>query len=138
MQPLVVQSVDLAARSLVLRSSDGVSARAYRASRKISGIDRLTPGERVHARFLEELTIFSSRDGRLATPGDLSGGLVSDAKVLSVDPSYRLLTLQYPNGSRETFKVGREVNLRQVEAGDDVAIRVLEVAALAARMRWRG
>ncbi len=136
MRPVVVQSVDLAARTLVLRAGASSQAQEYPAGRKVSGIDRITSGERVHARFLEELTIFVSRDGRLAASPDGSGSLVSSAKVLSVDPSYRLLTLQYPDGSRETFKVGREANLRQVESGDDVAIRVLEVAALAARMRW--
>ncbi len=136
MQPVVVQSVDLATRTLVLRGAGGSPAQAYPAGRKVSGIDRITSGARVHARFLEELTIFVSREGRLAASSDGSGNLISNAKVLSVDPSYRLLTLQYPNGSRETFKVGREVNLRQVGSGDDVAIRVLEVAALAARVRW--
>ncbi len=135
-RPVVVQSVDRAARTIVLRGADGSAAQAYRAGPTVSGIDRITPGERVRASFLEELTIFVSQDRRLAAPGDASDGLLSNARVLSVDPSYRLLTLQYPSGSRETFKVGLEVNLRQVEAGDDVAIRVLEVAALEGRLRW--
>jgi len=53
-----------------------------------------------------------------------------DAKVLSVDPSYRLLTLQYPNGQAQTFKVGLDVKLLEMEPGDIVVIRTMELIAL--------
>lgn len=51
-----------------------------------------------------------------------------DARVLIVDPSYRLLTVEYPNGSTETFKVGLHAPMTGIEPGDSVAIRPAEVA----------
>jgi hypothetical protein len=54
----------------------------------------------------------------------------TDAKVLMVDPSYRLLTLQYRDGHTETFKVGLDVKLLRMEPGDDVVVRAVETVAL--------
>ena len=51
-----------------------------------------------------------------------------DARVLVVDPGYRLLTVQYPNGSTETFKVGLHTPMTGIEPGDSVAIHPAEVA----------
>lgn len=53
-----------------------------------------------------------------------------NAKVSSVDSSYRVLTVQYPNRQHETFKVGLQVNLREMEAGDSIVIRTGEVVAV--------
>jgi hypothetical protein len=46
------------------------------------------------------------------------------------------LTVQYTTGENETFKVGAEVDLKHVQAGDDVAIEPLEVVALSLRRPW--
>ena len=50
----------------------------------------------------------------------------ANAKVLRVDPSYRLLSLQYPDGRAETFKVGLDVKLLEMQPGDDVVVRNIE------------
>ena len=69
-------------------------------------------------------------DGQLP---DARGTVSVDARVLMVDPSYRLLTLQYPDGQKETFKVPLGTRLEQMEGGDSVVIRPLEVLALRRR-----
>jgi hypothetical protein len=55
---------------------------------------------------------------------------VSDAQVLSVDPSYHLVTLHFPDGHNETFKVSRRVKVDKMDTGDEVTIRPVEAIAL--------
>jgi hypothetical protein len=64
-----------------------------------------------------------------ATPEAITPG----ARVLTVDPSYRLVRLQYPDGRDEELKVHRGVELKRMEAGDSVVLRT--VAVLELRMR---
>jgi len=136
MRPAIVQAVDPRARTLVLQVAGGSAPQAYRADSRLHAFDHITAGQKVAVSFREELTIYVSPDGRAPAAEAGSQALVSNAKVLSIDPSYRLLTLEYPSGSTETVKVGREVELGSVAAGDDVSIQLLEVAALAARKPW--
>jgi len=56
-----------------------------------------------------------------------------DARVLVVDPSYRVLTVQYPNGVTEALKVGLGARLEGIEAGDSIAIHPVEVIKLRLR-----
>jgi hypothetical protein len=118
----VVQSVDPGTRLVVIQIPGGGGTQVYRAGPNVSDLGHLTPGARVTARIAEELTIYVSPDGRL--PGD-DGKTVAgtQAKVVSVDPSYRLLTLQHPDGRMQTFKVGLEVELKQMQSGDAVMIQ---------------
>ena len=53
-----------------------------------------------------------------------------NAKVLTVDPSYRLLTLQFTNGQNLTIKAGLNVRLEKMAPGDDVVMRSNEVTAI--------
>jgi hypothetical protein len=89
----------------------------------------------VAARVAEELTVYVSPDGRL--PGDDGTTPAGTyAKVLSVDPSYRLLTLQHADGRMQTFKVGLEVELKQMQSGDAVMIQTpREIVSLSVRVR---
>ncbi len=134
--PATVQSVDPAARVIVLQTAKDASAHEYRVSRRVTGFERVMAGEKVYAVVREELTVSVAQDNRLAGAHGTPRPFVSSAKILSLDPSYRLLTLQYPNGQSETIKVGRDVRLKQMQAGDDVGIQPLEVVAVAARKPW--
>jgi hypothetical protein len=122
MRGAVVQSVDPDTRKIVLQAPGTTGTQVYRAGPNVSDLGHLTPGAKVRTKVAEELTVYVSPDGRL--PGDegkSSAG--TQAKVLSVDPSYRLLTLQRPDGRSQTFKVGLEVELNQMQSGDDVMIQ---------------
>jgi hypothetical protein len=52
-----------------------------------------------------------------------------------VDPSYRLLKVQYANGGTVTFKVRLDAQMHGVGAGDAVKIHPVEVIALHRRHR---
>jgi hypothetical protein len=118
----VVQSVDPGTRRVVMQVPGNTGTEIYRAGPNVSDLGHLTPGARVTARVAEELTVYVSPDGRLpGSDGTTPAG--TQAKVLSVDPSYRLLTLQHPDGRMQTFKVGLEVELKQMQSGDAVMIQ---------------
>jgi hypothetical protein len=134
-RPATVQSVDAPTRTIVMRAPGEAATFTSTAGPKVSNLDRIEAGDKVKATIAEELTIYVSRSGEPRGADGSAQTRAPDAKVLSVDPSYRLLTLQYPNGRSEVFKVGREVKLKQMEAGDDVLIRPVEVVALSLRKR---
>ena len=123
----VVSSLDRSAGTIVLRSSGKPETSTYKLAPKVSGLDDIRAGDVVQATVTEDLTIYLLHDGQLPE----AGGTVSvDARVLMVDPRYRLLTLQYRDGRKETLKVPLGTRLEQMEAGDSAVIRPLEVLAL--------
>src|SRR5215472_8456431 len=123
--PVIVESVDPGARTMVLRMPDAAQASTYKVSPAVSDLDRFRPGDRIRATITEELSVYVAAQT-----------IAANARVLMVDPSYRLLTLQYPDGQNETFKVGLHGKLREMEAGDAVVIRPVEVVALKEHTRW--
>jgi hypothetical protein len=129
-EPAVVESVDPAASTIVLRAPGTSVTSTYKVAPDVSNFRDIKPGELVEATVAEELSVYVLRDGRLPGAAGASEEIAVDARVLSVDPSYRLLRLQYPNGQNETFKVPLEVKLRQMTAGDSVVISSVEVVAL--------
>ena len=129
--PGIVQSVDHATRTLIL--SPGISdktTRTVKVGSEVSNFDKIKPGDNVQARIAETLAVYVLHDGKAPGAGGTPEAVPSDAKVLSVDPSYRLLTLEYPDGRQETMKVSRDVKLSQMESGNDVVIRSGEAVGL--------
>jgi hypothetical protein len=74
--------------------------------------------------------VYVSRDGDLPSDRSLRQTGVTDAQVLSIEPSYRLMTLHFPDGRNETLKVSQQMKLDRVETGDEVTIRPVEAIAL--------
>lgn len=128
--PAIVESVDHAASTIVLRVSGATETSTYKVGSQVSNFRDIKAGDVVQATVAEELTVYVLRDGQLPGSGGTSEEIAADARVLSVDPSYRLLRLQYPDGQDETFKVPLGAKLRRMAAGDSVVIRSVEVVAL--------
>lgn len=122
----IVSSVDRNAGTIVLRTAGRAETSNYKLGPKVSNLEDLKAGEVVQATVTEELTVYVLRDGQL--PG--SGALAVHARVLAVDPSYRLLKLQYTDGENETVKVPLGTRIEQMAAGDSVVIRPVDVIAL--------
>jgi hypothetical protein len=126
----VVQSVDPHTRTITVLSPGETGSASYTVSPAVGDLSTLKAGDKVKVRVLEELTVYVSRgDQAQAAPVE---GLpeYADARVLSVDRSYRLLTVRFPNGHDETFKVSRQVRLKEMGAGDEVSIRPVQAIAL--------
>ena len=128
--PAVVQSVDLAARVITVRSPGEDRLISYKVGLKVSKLERLKIGAKVQATVAEELTVYVRRDGDLPSAGGTSDTVATDAQVLSIDPSYRLMTLHFPDGRDETVKVSLRGKFHEVETGDEVSIRPVEAIAL--------
>ena len=129
----VVQSVDAETRTVVIQIPGTPGVHTYRASPDVPDLARLHAGTKVRATVSEELTVYVSPDGRLPGAGGVPEVSGSTARILSLDPSYRVLTLQSPNGEAQTFKVGLDVQLGQMQAGDDVMIRAPQIVSLSMR-----
>lgn len=130
--PAIVQSVDLRFNTVTLLSTQ--SSRNYSFRIRSQDGRQLRPGDEVRATVKEELAIYVLKSGQTDGANGLPGASAVDARVLSVDPSYRLLTLEYPNKERETLKVPLGTRLDEMEAGDSVVVRPVEVL----RLRQKG
>lgn len=128
----MVESADRDARTLLL-SVHGATLPACKVGQGVRNWGDVNPGDEVRATIREVLTVYvaPADDGRSHDPGARSQSL--DARVLVMDPSYRLLTVQYPNGGTETFKLGLHTRMEQIAAGDSVTIRRVEAIELHVR-----
>jgi len=127
--PATVESLDATQQMLVLKFSDGSAAR-IKAGTRVANFHRIQVGDTVRVTVAEALDVYVLENGRSSGAGGATEDVHANARLLDVDPSYRLLTLQYSNGHAETFKVGLDVKLLQMEAGDDVVVRTIEAVAL--------
>jgi len=59
----------------------------------------------------------------------------SRAKVVNVDRSYRLLKLEYADGSRKEFKIPMPDTLVDVQKGDEAVVRATEPLAICLQPR---
>ena len=122
----VVDSLGRAARTVDL-SVHGVRLRRCRIGPRVRRWKSLQPGERVHVRLRESLTLY------VAPPGHARH--LAAAHVLFVGPSYRLVGVRYPNGRAMTLKARLGTPLRGVQPGDAIAVRSITLVALSAPRR---
>jgi hypothetical protein len=125
--PVKVQAVDAGKRNLDLIAPGEAAPIRFSGGLAARNIDHVQPGNELRAILQRTLTVYVSSDRRLPLAGASSGTIVSGARVLEVDRSYRLLTLQFVDGLQETVKVHRGIKLADMEAGDDVVIRTTRV-----------
>ena len=124
-----VQAVDASQHSITLKFSDDTMT-TCKAGPKVTNFDKIQVGDKVKVTLAEELTVYLLKDGRLPGTGDTDGTINFNARVQSVDPSYRLLTLQYLNGKTKVFKLGLDAKMLEMAPGDDVVARITEATAI--------
>jgi len=140
-----VQSIDAANRSLVLQRPDG-SVTTYECSPEVRNFDQIKVGDQVTATAAEALAIVLVKGGIPPAAGTASaivrsplgakpGGRIVDtvaftAKVTNVSPMSREVTLETPDGRSQTVKVGPDINLANVNPGDDVGVRLTRAIAI--------
>jgi hypothetical protein len=128
--PALVEGVDRNTRTIVVRTPGAPETSTYKVGREVENFSSIRMGDKVKATVKEELSVYVLRNGEAPGADGTPEKIAASARVLSIDPSYRLLTLQYPNGENETLKVAVGVKLKEMEAGDAVVIRPIEVVAL--------
>ena len=136
-----VTSVVPAQRTLALRSKAG-NTTTCKSAPQVSDCDQIQVGEQVKATITDAVAIFLAKNGPppsagagVTVTGTQPGEVVlqttdSSGKVTKVDPSYRLLTVQYADGSTKQFKVPLPNTLENVQKGDAVVVRATEPLAI--------
>jgi hypothetical protein len=125
-----IESIDRTNRTIVV----GGPGAAYNVIKIASGVHNwndVRVGDQIRLRLRETLTVYVAP--QIENGSGAVTGSSSDSRVLVLDPSYRLLTVQHPNGNRDTFKVGLNTRLKGMEPGDSVAINTIEAVQLRVR-----
>jgi hypothetical protein len=131
--------------NLALRSSEGATIRC-KAAPQVVNLGQIQVGEIVKATLSEAVAIYLVKDGPPPNAGEgvtLTGPVEAEprrsvvlmttdshAKVYNVDRSYRLLRLEYPDGSRKEYKVALPDTLENIEKGDEAVVRTTEPLAI--------
>ena len=131
-EPVTVESLDAGKRLITLKHGDG-STKTFNVDRTVQNFDQVKVGDIISATVKAEMAVYILEHGRLPNPdGTTRPKTINfNAKVLTVDPSYRLLTLQFSHGGTMTIKASLNVLLEKMAPGDDVVIRSHEVTAIA-------
>jgi hypothetical protein len=129
--PVMVLSIDANRRTITLKRDDG-STKTFTVAESVKNLDQLKVGDTIKATVKAELSVYILDNGRLPNPdGTTRPKTINfNAKVLEVDPSYRILTLQFSNGHTMTIKAGLNVMLEKMAPGDDVVMRSNEITAI--------
>ena len=125
----MVQTIDASQRTLNLKLSDGTLI-TCKVSQQLAGLDKIQAGDKIKVTLAEELAVYVLKDGILPGADGTEKFILFIARVQSVDPSYRLLTLQYLNGQTEVFKTGLNAKLLEMQPGDAVVLQSAEAKAI--------
>lgn len=131
---------------LTLRSSAGATTRCKIAP-EVENLNQIQVGAKVKATLSDVLAVFLLKNGTppgagagvtVTTGTSLSGQAASvvlqttdaRAKVLIVDRSYRLLKLEYEDGSKKEYKFPLPDTLENIQKGDEALVRTTEPLAI--------
>ena len=126
---VTVQSVDAERQTVILNFADGMTS-TVSSGAAVANLSKIRAGDKIRATVAQELSVYVLKGGQLPGADGKLESIKSDAKILTIEPSYRLLTLQYPNRRVEILKVGLDADLHSMEAGDDVVIETTQLLAL--------
>ena len=134
--------------NLALRSSAGTTTRC-KVAPEVANLNQIQTGDKVKATLTDAVTVFLVKSGPPPSAGagvtvtgtPESGQPTSivltttdaQAKVFSVDRSYRLLRLEYADGSRKEYKVSLPDTLLDVQKGDEAVVRTTEPLVICLR-----
>lgn len=130
MPPMRVESIDRAKRVLVASSREAPTIE-MKIAPGVRNLEDVRPGDQIRPKVRENLTISVAPRGERGDSGVTASPRAS--RVLVIDPSYRVLKVQYSDGRTDTFKVGLNTRLKGVEPGDSVVVNTFEAVDLRIR-----
>jgi hypothetical protein len=142
-----VKSINPDDRTVVLQHPNG-SLTTYECGSDVRNFDQIKVGDQVTATVAESIAVVLVEGGGMPMAAGTTSAIVRaplgampaakavdtvgfTAKVVSVDAVNREVTLQIMGGQSETVKVGPDINLANVNPGDDVGVRVTRAFAIA-------
>jgi hypothetical protein len=142
---VTVAEIDTTARKVTLAAADG-SRNAFTALPGDRTFEQLKVGEQVQATVTRQLVVILRKNGvALNSAPMIAAGLAPDvagsdvlkadtvqriARVSAVDPKHHQATLDFLDGTSQRLNVRRDVNLQQVEPGEQVVIRTTSAVVL--------
>jgi hypothetical protein len=148
---VTMQSIDAAARTLVLKRADGLTA-TFKAGPEIRRFNQLKVGDQIMSTVTDNSTIFvlkekltpsaAASQAVVRTPEGASvGGIIVnainiDAKVLDVDLDHRTVLLQYGPTQTRSVSVRPTVDLSQVAVNDTVLVRGTQTISIRVENPW--
>ena len=140
-----VTAIDHAKRKATLMASDGKKF-TVKAGPGAVNFDQIRVGDQVAVTLAEKLVVSlvdkeaPSAEGAAtvvarAPKGGQPGGLAAETiqvagKVIAIDLEKRKATLQFEDGSTETFSVRPDIDLSRHQVGERVVFRVTEMIAI--------
>jgi hypothetical protein len=140
-----VTAIDQAKRKATLQGPDGKKF-TVQVGREAVNFDQVRVGDQVNATLIQKVVVSledkagASGEGAAAVvarapKGGQPGGLAAETiqvagKVIAIDLENRKATLQFEDGSTETFLVRRDVDLSRHKLGERVVFRVTEMIAI--------
>jgi len=148
-----VQAVDAAKRTVTLKGPKG-NVRTFKVGDQVKNLPQVKVGDIVEFDYFESVALYVTPKGgkpeagaagmvEVAAPGQKPGGVVVNtvevkAKIEAVDAAKRTVTIKGPEGNVDTFKVGDNVKLDKIKAGDDIVARFTEAVAISVRSPSKG
>jgi hypothetical protein len=129
--PVTVIAIDAAERTITLRNAND-STKTFTVGDTVKNLEQVKVGDTIKADVKAELFVYILDNGRVPNAdGTMRPRTINfNAKVLQVDTSYRLLTLQFSNGQTLTIKAALDVMLEKMAPGDDVVMRSNEITGI--------
>jgi len=140
-----VTGIDAATRKVTLVSPQGKKT-TYTAGPEAINFDQVRIGDQVKVTAAEELVVYLDKSGpppsqgdtgvvALAPKGAKPGGVLAttvqiNATVTAIDLKKHKATLEFPDGTKHTVAVRKDVDLTQRKVGETVVIRVTEALAI--------
>jgi hypothetical protein len=141
-----VTAVDVRAGTVTLKRAGLHKAKTFKVDSGVVDLTRVRVGDEVHATVVEELAVSLVRGGTppevdvaaavaLAEPGDKPAMIMADrvqvtADVVAIDGHSHQVTLRLPDGSEQTVKVAKHIDLTRVSLGDSVHIQITQAVAI--------
>jgi hypothetical protein len=140
-----VKAVDVARRKVTVTTPDGKAA-TFKAARKVD-LSTFKVGEQIGFQATEAMALVVRKDGAppadaaaielaAATNGKTTGVFEGEAvevsaKVTALDPNTRRVTFQFEDGTTQTMKAHKKVDLSGLGVGDTVVVEYAESLVIA-------
>ena len=140
----IVESVNKETREIKVVDADG-KIHTFVAGDMVANFDQIEPRDRIVTEYLESVAVFVAPAGtpamgdmglvEVAPLGEKPGMAMADtymvaAKVDAIDADSRVVTLRGEDGFQTMIGVADDVDLANVEVGDEVRMRVTEAVAI--------
>ena len=142
-----VTAIDARARTITLKRGRFHQPKTFKVGEEAVNFEQIQVGDEVHAVVVEELAVALVPGGTapmlgeaqavaLAPEGSKPAIVVADtvamtAVITAIDGHAHQVTLELPDGTSRSVKVGKHVDLTRVSLGDSIVVTLTEAVALA-------